>query len=83
MRCSICSAPSRVLDSRPADDGRVVRRRRVCEARHERFTTYEQVDRAGTDVEASLRYVRSLASIAEEATLDSTVLSKKPIHREA
>lgn len=45
MRCPYCGFPeSRVLDSRPTDDGTVIRRRRECEGCQRRFTTYEKVD---------------------------------------
>jgi transcriptional repressor NrdR len=45
MRCPFCSYPdSRVLDSRPADDGQAIRRRRECSKCSKRFTTYERVD---------------------------------------
>lgn len=45
MRCPFCSFPeSRVLDSRPADEGNSIRRRRECSECGRRFTTYERVD---------------------------------------
>ncbi|KJS00992.1 MAG: NrdR family transcriptional regulator [Peptococcaceae bacterium BRH_c4a] len=45
MRCSFCGfADSRVLDSRPAEDGNSIRRRRECAGCLRRFTTYERVD---------------------------------------
>ena len=45
MRCPYCGATeSRVLDSRPADQGSTIRRRRSCESCNERFTTYERVE---------------------------------------
>ncbi len=45
MRCPFChAADSRVLDSRQTEDGAVVRRRRVCDNCHRRFTTYERVE---------------------------------------
>lgn len=45
MKCPYCGFPeSRVLDSRPTDDGSVIRRRRECEDCQRRFTTYEKVD---------------------------------------
>lgn len=45
MRCPFCSFPeSRVLDSRPADEGSSIRRRRECSDCGKRFTTYEKVD---------------------------------------
>jgi transcriptional repressor NrdR len=45
MRCPYCSADDdKVVDSRPADEGAAVRRRRECLACSRRFTTYERVD---------------------------------------
>ena len=45
MRCQYCGSPdSRVVDSRPADDGNSIRRRRVCGNCGRRFTTYEKVE---------------------------------------
>ena len=45
MRCPFCSFPqTRVLDSRPADDGNSIRRRRECGDCGKRFTTYEKID---------------------------------------
>ncbi len=45
MRCQFCGSPdSRVVDSRPADDGNSIRRRRVCSNCGRRFTTYEKVE---------------------------------------
>lgn len=45
MRCPFCSfLESRVLDSRPADDGNSIRRRRECGDCGKRFTTYEKID---------------------------------------
>lgn len=47
MKCPFCSAPdSRVIDTRPYEDGVKIRRRRMCEVCGMRFTTYETVDRA-------------------------------------
>jgi transcriptional repressor NrdR len=45
MRCPHCSQlDSRVVDSRPVEDGACIRRRRECERCGRRFTTYEKVD---------------------------------------
>lgn len=45
MKCPLCSFPdSRVLDSRPIDDGASIKRRRECASCGKRFTTYEVVD---------------------------------------
>lgn len=45
MKCPYCSNPdTRVIDSRPAEDGNSIRRRRSCDACGKRFTTYEKVE---------------------------------------
>ena len=45
MKCPVCGAPdSRVLDSRPVEDGASIRRRRECVSCGKRFTTYEMVE---------------------------------------
>ena len=45
MRCPFCYVDdTRVIDSRPADDGCSIRRRRQCDACGRRFTTYEKVE---------------------------------------
>ncbi len=45
MKCPYCSNPdTRVVDSRPAEDGASIRRRRSCDACGKRFTTYEKVE---------------------------------------
>ena len=47
MRCPFCgSEDTRVVDSRPAEGGSAIRRRRECEACENRFTTYERRDHA-------------------------------------
>jgi len=45
MRCPSCQYNgSRVLDSRPVDDSKSIRRRRECEECGYRFTTFEKVE---------------------------------------
>ncbi|WP_371368861.1 Transcriptional repressor NrdR [Sporomusa rhizae] len=45
MRCPFCGvADSKVIDSRSADEGNSIRRRRECSACSRRFTTYEVVE---------------------------------------
>ena len=45
MRCPFCFHPeSKVIDSRPAEEGASIRRRRECLACHKRFTTYETME---------------------------------------
>lgn len=46
MKCPYCGFDDdRVLDSRPAQDGAAVRRRRECVKCSNRFTTYEYIER--------------------------------------
>jgi len=45
MRCPFCQADTdKVIDSREADEGRIVRRRRQCLACNKRYTTYEHIE---------------------------------------
>ena len=45
MKCPSCNSPdSRVLDSRPVEDGASIKRRRECPVCQRRFTTYEVID---------------------------------------
>lgn len=44
MRCPFCGNPdTQVKDSRPAEDGNAIRRRRQCPSCAARFTTFERV----------------------------------------
>lgn len=46
MKCPYCGyAESKVIDSRPAEEGSTIRRRRECLACRKRFTTYEIMER--------------------------------------
>ncbi len=46
MRCPYCGyLESRVIDSRPAEEGATIRRRRECLSCQKRFTTYEIMER--------------------------------------
>jgi transcriptional repressor NrdR len=45
MRCPKCHADdTKVIDSREAEDGAAIRRRRSCVACQQRFTTYERLE---------------------------------------
>ena len=45
MKCPYCGyKESRVVDSRPADEGNSIRRRRECLSCEKRFTTYETME---------------------------------------
>lgn len=58
MQCPECAcADSRVIDSRPADGGTAIRRRRECENCEARFTTYERL--------ATVRMVRKRSGLLQ------------------
>lgn len=45
MKCRYCACTeSKVIDSRPTDDGTTIRRRRECMSCGKRFTTYEKIE---------------------------------------
>ncbi len=45
MKCPFCGyEDSKVIDSRPTDEGTIIRRRRECIECGKRFTTYEKVE---------------------------------------
>ena len=83
MQCPFCKAPdTRVIDSRLAEDGSQVRRRRECEACSGRFTTFEKAalsmpyvaKRSGTSVPFEEEKLRKGLQIA---------LYKRPVTAEA
>ncbi len=46
MNCPFCNfAETKVVDSRPTDEGQAIRRRRECLRCAKRFTTYEKIER--------------------------------------
>jgi transcriptional repressor NrdR len=48
MRCPFCAADDdRVVDSRLAEDGVAIRRRRECSACGQRYTTFERLEEIG------------------------------------
>jgi transcriptional repressor NrdR len=45
MKCPFCeNSDTRVIDSRPTEEGCAIRRRRECDKCGKRFTTYEKVE---------------------------------------
>ena len=51
MKCPFCkSDDDRVLDTRPAQDGFAIRRRRECLSCRRRYTTYEQIEEPNVKV---------------------------------
>ena len=48
LRCPFCAADDdRVVDSRLAEDGVAIRRRRECSACSQRYTTFERIEEMG------------------------------------
>lgn len=89
MRCPYCAADDdRVVDSRLAEDGVAIRRRRECSACSQRYTTFERVEEATLfvvkrsgerepfDRQKILRGVRSACKNrpVDETTLDEVAL---------
>ena len=82
MRCPYCSSEdSQVKDSRPAEDGTAIRRRRVCPDCGGRFTTFERVQ---------LRELMILKKTGRKAPFDreklqrsfEIALRKRPVDRD-
>ena len=47
MKCPFCGCDdSKVLDTRPTDEGYTIRRRRECLNCQKRFTTYEKIEKS-------------------------------------
>lgn len=45
MKCPFCdNTDSKVIDSRPTDENKTIRRRRECDRCNKRFTTYERIE---------------------------------------
>jgi transcriptional repressor NrdR len=78
MKCRYCtSTESKVIDSRPTDDGSAIRRRRECMGCGKRFTTYEKIE------ELPLMVVKRMAA-GSPSTVKNTHrypprLQKRPI----
>ncbi len=83
MKCPFCAHPdTQVVDSRAADEGAAIRRRRRCLACEKRFTTYERVElvlptivkRGGSRADYDRAKLRASMLLA---------LRKRPVAREA
>ena len=51
MKCPVCQNSTQVSNSRSADHGRAVKRRRLCLQCNRRFTTYERIELFGLRVQ--------------------------------
>jgi transcriptional repressor NrdR len=86
MRCPFCAnEDSQVKDSRPTEDGAVIRRRRQCESCGARFTTFERTQLRELIVVKSEgrrepfvreKLERSLAIACRKRPVDSTRIEK-------
>lgn len=62
MLCPSCGHfGSRVLDSRPSNENRSIRRRRECDSCNQRFTTFEIVEETPIIVVKRMEREKSLA----------------------
>ena len=82
MRCPFCRHPdSRVVDSREADEGQMIRRRRSCPSCARRFTTVEEsvlavVKRSGvTEPFSRDKVVRGVARACQGRPVDPDALA--------
>lgn len=84
MRCRSCDAEdTRVVDSRAAEEGKAIRRRRACGACGVRFTTFERFEHAelsvikrnGRKVEFDRSSIaRGIATAAKGGVLDAEAI---------
>ena len=78
MLCPTCGATgNRVIDSRPAENGTSIRRRRECAGCRQRFTTYERLDPQLTVLKRSGRL--EPFSPAKLASGISAALADRPV----
>jgi transcriptional repressor NrdR len=68
MRCPFCTFfDTQVKDSRPSDDGLIIKRRRLCPNCGARFTTFERVE---------MRELKIVKRSGEKRPFDSNKLSR-------
>ena len=83
MKCPFCgNADTQVIDSRAADEGDFIRRRRRCAACDRRFTTYERAELAMPAVVKRNGSRHEYDSSKLRASL-SLALRKRPVSTEA
>ena len=88
MKCPYCNNPdTRVIDSRPAEDGSSIRRRRSCDVCGKRFTTYEKVENgvvracykrpvATADIQKVVDRIETKVFSLEEKEIPSSVIGE-------
>ena len=80
MKCCFCGhTESKVIDSRPTDEGASIRRRRECLACGKRFTTYETIETVSVMVVKKGQVQRALTR--EKASLKGLLRAceKRPV----
>lgn len=79
MKCPFCAfEESKVIDSRPTDEGERIRRRRECLSCQRRFTTYEMIESLPIIV---IKKDKTRQSFAREKILNGMVRAceKRPV----
>ena len=77
MKCPFCSCEeSKVIDSRPTDEGERIRRRRECTGCGKRFTTYEVIE--SVPVEEKTKSGLYLTAASQEKPQAYTVVAVGP-----
>ncbi|MGC8498054.1 MAG: transcriptional regulator NrdR [Acidimicrobiales bacterium] len=84
MRCPYCAAgEDRVVDSRVAEDGSAIRRRRECAVCGQRFTTFERIEEAalvvvkrsgGREAFDGAKLLAGMVAAAKNRPVDESVL---------
>ena len=82
MKCPVCGSPdSKVVDSRPIEDGNSIKRRRECVSCQKRFTTFEIIE----TVQIIVRKKDGSKEIFDRSKLLSGILKacyKRPVDAE-
>src|SRR5690242_11495894 len=97
MRCPWCAhLDDRVVDSRSAEGGKAIRRRRECLRCHRRFTTYERLEPVGlmvikrdgskeafdrSKVEAGVRKAIKNRPVSDEQVVDLAATVEEKLRR--
>ena len=76
--CPSCSASTRVAETRSAERGRALRRRRHCPSCGERFTTFERIERGPLNVRKRDGQVQRLDRVKLRAALAGAA-HKRPV----
>ena len=77
MKCPFCGyEESKVIDSRPTDEGERIRRRRECLECGKRFTTYEMIEKRPVSIEMLDHAISDIETVIQNS-LDREVSSDK------